>query len=59
MTDSHVLEMPKGFLGIRIAQLVISLIELALIAFLMARTLGAVFSSQAWAILCCKFNSSL
>jgi hypothetical protein len=55
-SNIHVLEMPKGFLGIRIAQLVIGLIELALIAFLMARTLGAVFSAEAWAILCCKFK---
>ena len=56
MTVAHVLEMPKGFLGIRIAQLVFGLVELGLIAFLMANTFGAVFSAEAWAILCCKLN---
>jgi hypothetical protein len=56
MTDAHVLEMPKGFLGIRIAQLVFGLLELALIAFLMANTYGAVFSAEAWTILVCKFD---
>jgi hypothetical protein len=54
MTDTHVLEMPKGFLGVRIAQLVIGVFELALVAFLMARTSGAVFSAEAWTILVCK-----
>ncbi|TID14725.1 hypothetical protein E2P81_ATG08679 [Venturia nashicola] len=51
-SNTHVLQMPKGFLGIRIAQLVIGVVEVGLIAYLMSNTHGFVFSAQAWTILC-------
>lgn len=57
-SNTHVLEMPKGFLGIRIAQLVIAIIEVGLIAYLMSSTHGFVFSAQAWTILCGKLAYS-
>jgi hypothetical protein len=41
---ANIVPLPKGFLGLRIAQIIFALIIVGLTAFLISNTLGAVFS---------------
>ncbi|KAF2427374.1 hypothetical protein EJ08DRAFT_680972 [Tothia fuscella] len=52
MSEAHIIQMPKGFLVLRIFQLVFALFTVALMAFLIAQTIGFTFSSTAYGIFC-------
>ncbi|KIW01995.1 uncharacterized protein PV09_06505 [Verruconis gallopava] len=52
MGDSHIVPMPKGFLAVRILQIVFALIVVGLTAFLISNTIGFVFSATAFGIFC-------
>jgi hypothetical protein len=44
MGESHIVHMPKGFLVVRILQVVFALMVVGLTAFLISNTIGFVFS---------------
>lgn len=44
MSDSHIVPMPKGFIAVRILQIIFAVIVAGLTAFLISNTIGFVFS---------------
>lgn len=55
----HIPVMPKGFIAVRILQLVFALIVLGLLAFLISNTVGFYFSVRACSTLINKRNIQL
>jgi hypothetical protein len=43
MGESHIVHMPKGFLAVRILQIVFALMVVGLTAFLISNTIGGVY----------------